>query len=401
MERNNELDPFGAHNIKQMQAIGSNEHINILVYMHCRENKIKKTKVLFIKKNEAILLKETPENKKTFKIKEELVNFCNETINNYPAQHYTLIFWNHGTGATEPCTRNITSSLFAFAFSKQHPRSQHTTYLLDNIKTKKQQATKGLCFDDSTGTFLCEKDLQNALATICATSLGNKKFDVIGFDACLMSMIEVGSSIKNYAMFMVGSQEVELGAGWNYARVLAPFLKESVAPKTFCQHIVQSYAKTYQAIEDYTLSAINLTAIAELEQNVHDVARRLTQLMQDNSTVFNTLRTSRNKHCCTHFDEPSFIDLHHFYENLLINISQIRLPVEQNRSLSSLKNDLSKGKTILQNMVIANKTGPKRAKAFGLSIYFPEHSIHTSYHKTAFSLSNQAWIKFLQAYISR
>lgn len=404
MERNNELDPFGALNIKQMKAIGSNKHINIIVYMHCRENKIKKTKILFIKKNDAILLKETPENKKAFNIKEELINFCNETIKNYPAEHYSLVFWNHGTGATEPCQKNIASNIFTFAFTKQRPRSQHSTHLLRNIKIKKQQPTKGLCFDDSSGTFLSEKQLQDALASVCATSLNNNKFALIGFDACLMAMVEVGSAIKNYATFMVGSQEVELGTGWNYARVLAPFLQGTISPKTLSQHIVQSYAQTYKATKDYTLSAIHLAPLTELEHNIQSVAQRLTSLLkqQRGCPLVSALRASRNKHYCTHFDDPDFIDLHHFYENLLKNTSQINFTNKQDREqLHLLQSDLSSGQALIQQTVFANKVGPKRDRASGLSIYFPEKHIHSSYHRSAFTLSSQKWINFLQTYLSQ
>ncbi|MFT6765544.1 MAG: hypothetical protein ACJAZS_000422 [Alteromonas naphthalenivorans] len=400
MERNNDLDPFASLNIKQMEHVGSNEHINIIVYMHCRENK---TKTLFIKKNESTLLRETKPNRRTFNIKHELIQFCAETIQNYPAENYSLILWDHGTGAIEPCFRNITSSIFSYAPTQQHPQSQHTTLLLKNISRKKQHILKGVCFDDSEGTFLSEKDLQSALETICATSLCKKKFDLIGFDACLMSMIEVGSSIKNYATYMVGSQEVELGTGWNYARVFAPFLLGNISPRTLSLHIVNSYAKSYQKTDDYTQSAINLSVLSELEQNVHSVAQHLTSLLkQQQSNVFRrALKASRNKHYCTHFDEPDFIDLHHFYKNLLSNASQIALLDEKsNTLLKSLRQELINGCLLIKETVVANKAGTKKALATGISIYFPEKQIYSSYHRAAFTLSNQSWINFLRIYLS-
>lgn len=402
MERNNELDPFGTLNIQQMKAAGSNKNINIVVYMHCCEKKTKKAKVLFIKKNEAILLKETPDNKKTFNIKEELINFCNETIKKYPAEHYSLILWDHGAGATEPCKRNLSSSIFAFAFAKQQSRTQHPCHLLRSVEIKKQRLLKGVCFDDSEGSFLSEKHLQEALESICATSLNNRKFDLIGFDACLMSMIEVASSLKKHSQVMVGSQEVELGTGWNYARVLAPFSKETISPRTFSKHIVQSYAKTYKATDDYTLSALDLTLLPELEKNVNNIGKTLIDCIkqQRSKSLLKALRISRNKHYCTHFDDPSFIDLQHFYQNLLHNVSQINPPEKQsNTLLRNLKDYLSEGKDLIKKIVIANKVGTKRAQASGLSIYFPEKHIHPSYHRSSFTLTDQTWINFLQSYL--
>jgi hypothetical protein len=404
MERNNELDPFAKLNIKQMEAVGSNEYINIVVYMHYSKNNIKKTKVLLVGKKQSTLLRETITNKQAFNIKDELVQFCKKTIQAYPAKDYSLIFWNHGTGATEPCHRSATSNIFSFAFAKQHPRSQHTTHLMRNIAKKNYPVFKGLCFDDSAATFLCEKQLQEALKTICATSLCNKKFSLIGFDACFMSMIEVGSSIRNYANYMVGSQEVELGTGWNYARVFAPFLFGSVSSKSLSEHIVNSYAKTYKNTSDYTQSAINLSVLPSIESNVHAIAQQLLSLLaQDKeNTIYNALRLSRNKHFCTHFDDPDFVDLQHFYQNLLGNISQIKIDnAKSNKVLFALKQELEKGCTLIKKAVMANKAGIKRPQATGLSIYFPEKYIHASYYKSAFTLSDQSWINFLRTYLSQ
>ena len=39
----------------------------------------------------------------------------------------------------------------------------------------------------------------------------------IGFDACLMSSVETAFMCAPYAEYMIASQEVEPGSGWNYA----------------------------------------------------------------------------------------------------------------------------------------------------------------------------------------
>ena len=44
---------------------------------------------------------------------------------------------------------------------------------------------------------------------------GNK-FDWIGFDACLMGMLEVADVLSPYANYMIASEELEAGSGWNY-----------------------------------------------------------------------------------------------------------------------------------------------------------------------------------------
>ena len=80
------------------------------------------------------------------------------------------------------------------------------------------EESRGVCFDETYGTYLTNQKIDEALSAICSKL--KKKIDIIGFDACLMSMIETAELIKNYAEYMVASQEVELGAGWRYDLVL-------------------------------------------------------------------------------------------------------------------------------------------------------------------------------------
>lgn len=407
MEANNDLDVFAPRNHKQMESIGSNENVNIVTYIHCREKNVKKAKILFIEKDKAVLLHESTTNDANINTQKSLVNFCINTINNYPAEKYALIFWNHGTGAIEPLTRSIhcsSSRLFSFPSQQEQTRSQHFVPLFENIILKKEERhNKGVCFDDSTGHFLTQKKLREALAIISKKGLDGKKLDLIGFDACLMSMVEIASSIQEYAQVMVGSQEVELGTGWNYARVLSPFLFGTISAKTFGVHIVNSYAKTYAKIEDFTQSAIDLKAFKMLESNISSVAQHLKKaaIQQTSGSVKTALRLSRNKHMCTHFDEPDFIDLHHFYQNLLFNFNEVTLTQGQETLISEIKNLLIEGCNLLKNeVVIANKTGPDLPHASGLSIYFPEYFIHPSYRKNTFALNNSDWAYLLAHYLS-
>jgi hypothetical protein len=46
---------------------------------------------------------------------------------------------------------------------------------------------------------------------------GRLKLDIIGFDACLMAMYEVGSTLAPYAHYLLASELLEPGHGWDYA----------------------------------------------------------------------------------------------------------------------------------------------------------------------------------------
>ena len=85
-----------------------------------------------------------------------------------------------------------------------------------------------------------------------------------------MQMIEVANIAKNYAHVMIGSQEAELGYGWNYADILEPFNKKNMKPLEFVDHIIASYERSYEKItHDYTLSAIPIDDLTYQEKNVN------------------------------------------------------------------------------------------------------------------------------------
>jgi hypothetical protein len=42
------------------------------------------------------------------------------------------------------------------------------------------------------------------------------KLDIIGFDACLMAMYEVAAALAPYSKFLLGSELLEPGSGWDY-----------------------------------------------------------------------------------------------------------------------------------------------------------------------------------------
>lgn len=403
MAADNDLRPFAARNIQQMANIGSNQNITIVVHLDIRISGNKKiTRRYLIEKDQVLHI--DPYNPLTQQMDSgnpaTLISFCEWAIKNYVADEYDLILWNHGTGILEPPHGKIINpmDLFVFNPSTNLFDLDRSVGFMDIINYTDQQY-RGVCWDDSTGNYLSNRKMEIALQTICQNYLGGKKFGIIGFDACLMSMIEVSSFIKKYAHVMIGSEEVELGMGWKYDEVLFPFLNNKLDTFSFARHIVAAYDKTYQTItNDYTLSAINLDAIDPLEQNIDQVAKILIDGLNQQKNIFNPLiKESKNKLLCTHFDEPTYIDLHHLYKNLANNIRKINANIN-----TSIKNNLlfklTEGMQLIEQIVIANSTGKNLKNAQGIAIYFPERGIHNSYQEAVFLASN-AWGNMLAHYL--
>ncbi|MFC1841903.1 clostripain-related cysteine peptidase [Candidatus Dependentiae bacterium] len=404
----NDLRNFAIRNIKEMAKVGSNQHINIIVHLDIRlPGNQKATKRYYIKKDQILHLNaDDPQTQRMDSGNPEtLISFCQWSVSAFPATHYGLILWNHGTGAIDPRRGRIIKLSDLFTFNPQINKVEvdRSIGFFDLIDAY-QQENRGICWDDTTGNYLTNQNLDYALNRICTEILGGQKLDLIGFDACLMQMTEVGNITKHYADIMIASQEVILGTGWPYIGILKPFEQRSLTSEEFSTHIVNSYRNRYNRItNDYTLSALDLEYFSLLEENINLVSGLLVSCLkkQKNKSVKKAIATSRNRMLCTHFDEPSFIDLHHFYANLLATVEHFALHNKQEEAQykQALTEALAEGCHIIEAMTIANVTGKNLSKAKGISIYFPTNRIYFSYRKLPFCQSNN-WIVFLTQYLN-
>ncbi len=396
MAADNDLRAFAANNIKQMASIGSNQFLNIAVHLDIKLNGNQKiTRRYYVEKNKITHLNTEPNTQRMDSgDPKTLVSACEWAIKSFPAKNYALILWNHGTGIIDPKHYKVINPAELFSFN---PKSNlleldRSIEFLDFLQFIDLDQ-RGICWDNTTGNFLTNEKLDQALNEVCTKTLKGK-FDLIGFDACLMSMVEIGHIIKKYSTFMVGSQEVELGTGWNYSYVLQPLT--TGAPydtQQLAQHIVTAYKRSYDNItNDFTQSGIDLRQSDLLEKNLDTVARLLLEALkyQNNKSVMQAVQTSRNRKNCTHFDEPSYIDLHHFYCNLQDRIPHCSIAAPQQRLIQNIVEKIKEGKQIISSLVFANIAGHNLKLARGISIYFPEQRIHPSYPKTTFAQSN-AW----------
>jgi len=404
----NDLRNFAIRNLKQMTKVGSNGYINIIVHLDIKLSGnrkvtkryyIQKDKILHLNANDPATQRMDSGNPET------LFSFCNWGVSEFPAENYGLILWNHGTGPLDPRRGRIIKLSDLFTFNPQInkveiDRSIGFFDLLDAYQTE----NRGICWDDTTGNYLTSHDLDYALGKIYSKVLEGKKFAFIGFDACLMQDIGVAHIVKKYSDIMIGSQEVILGTGWHYVETLKPFLQKPLSKEEFSKHIVYSYRNAYNRItNDYTLSAIKLDEFSFIEDNLNIISNLLISCLklQVNKSVKKTIATCRSRRLCTHFDEPSFIDLHHFYRNLLASLKYFRLKNKQSeaRLKQELKTSLAQGCTLINALTFANVAGKNLSNAKGLSIYFPTRRIYFSYRKHPFCQNNN-WILFLTQYLN-
>lgn len=423
---NNNLHRFVGLNLTQMEMIGSNSNINII----CQVDRFGDEKLSRVEVHKGVTqtVWSAPErNSAAYKnsprtymsgTQESVESFLEWAIQKYPARKQFVIFWNHGSGFIDPANwgRLITDlhqNFFAIDPVSGQQKLNRETLLTEELEGKK----KGLQFNDISGTFLSTPDLSEVLGRVSKSCLGGKPFDIVGMDACCMAGIEVATQLKGLAQYVVFSQEVELGAGWNYSIALKKASQEAVSAEAMTKEIVKSYEYEYTCLTpDYTLSVIDYThrqtntnkqTFAALEEKIGELALFLIELIsgpQSKKVVSRLSEIRRKSQYSTWFYDNNYIDLQHFLTSLQ---SVLLKAVEYPKDKERLMQLTSSARTLLQSVVPTYVAGASfgrkpTLRARGLSIYFPLRSVHSSYRNTLFSAqaATKSWASLLYLFLA-
>jgi hypothetical protein len=255
LNADNNLESYGFTNLTQMQAVGSSAQVNIVVLMDTASANSGHARKLFVQKGGSTVLADLGEI--DMGIPQTLGDFGVWGVTNYPAKHYALDMWDHGGGWTVK------------------PGSDGGP-------------VKDFSNDDSSGNSIsvAQGQYASALKTIAAT-IGHP-IDVVGFDACLMGMWEIANASAPYANVLIGSEETEPGAGWEYTGSLAPLIaKPTMTGIELGNAIVDAYVAQSSAP---TLATIDLTTIAQLNAVVDTFATELIKALPTFKTQLSSAR---------------------------------------------------------------------------------------------------------------
>jgi len=278
-----------------------------------------------------------------------LVDFATWAIQTYPAEKYMLILSDHGAGWVGGWNDN-----------DPVPESSFITNSID-------QALKQIV--DSTG-------------------IG--QFELVGFDACLMSQLESISALAPYAKYAVASEETEPALGWAYAAFLTKLVNEpQIDGAELAKSIVYNYIVGDTRIvdnnarlkflsenfginedvpaeqvakemsSDITLAAIDISAISGLNTSVNDLAVALKNV--DPGIVAEARSYAQSfQSVFGEKDTASYIDLAHFSALIADGLGSGEAFDAANQVIAAV-----------QKAILAEKHGDNRPGSTGISIYFP------------------------------
>ncbi len=387
----NDLFEYALKDINEMTKVGSNENVSIVVQLD-GYGTAEKTERLLIQKDKTVNIDPSLSNKKLDSGNPQtLIDFCTWTINKYPASHYVLVLWNHGSGILDPSP--VRSWSVADFFIKNE--------VTDKLEVDRSRGfiewirRRGVCFSDTNHSYINDEGLGRALYSI--TKHLGRKLDVIAFDACMMAMAEIIDTTRFYADYLIGSEEVEPGDGWRYSEALLPLSQGYITPREFAQHAVEAYRTMYVGqVNDFTQSAIDLRKSYILLDNIDRLSQLLLRALnvQVDDSLEQAILASRDGKHCLNFAEPTYIDLLNFYRNLMLLMPFVKLETGNKSLQDQISRTLEAGIKLINQTVIASTAGVNLARAGGISIYFPVKSVDPSYEKTYFAKEN-SWLGLL------
>ncbi len=300
----NNLDSAGVTDLAEMKRVGSTDQLN-LVAQFDRAAGEAQTHRYFLRKGGTLdadavgNLGET--NTGDPKV---LSDFIRWSVRNYPAEHYLLVVWNHGAGWDDTDVYRLARSGGASITRRGQTirgaggSAEDTAISLRRIRTigggKFRRAlfrtsvaaaihTRGIAYDDNAQDFLDNLELKRVL--LAAKKTIGRKIDLLGLDACLMSMAEVGYENRDAADFTIGSEQTEPGDGWPYHTILAELAKKpTMAPRELASVIVKRYLASYPANSGVTQSACDLGQSEALRAAIDQLGSALSAALASEST---------------------------------------------------------------------------------------------------------------------
>jgi hypothetical protein len=307
----------------------------------------------------------------------------------YPARATALVLLNHGSGFYVP------PDMLAHREAAPAPTPRRRRRpIFHTTRERLQEDTpesRGIAYDDSSADCLDNQELKRVLAR-AHRALG-RKVDVVGMDACLMTMIEVAYQLRDHAQVLVGSEEVEPGPGWPHAAILGDLTKHpTMTAAELGAIVVQRYIESYRhGAGDATQSAIDLGQLDDLVGAVDVLARRLLADIKSAAVTASLLGARRRT---LQFYEGLYVDLRHLTANLATATGTGRI-TDACRDVQRLID----GEESCSPIIGQGHVGASMAPARGLSIYFPLFLDRSAFYRELDFASATRWADLLDAFL--
>ena len=253
-----------------------------------------------------------------------LATFLRYGEENFKADHKVFIFWDHGGG-----------SVF------------------------------GVCHDEQFNQMLSLNGIRDAFSSVFDADEKNPPFEIVGFDTCLMATYETANNFYGLARYMVASEEVEPGNGWEYTGLLSALGKNTAMGgnklgRIICDTYYNGCQQTWTE-SNVTLSVIDLSKMPTLKAAYENFGIESLQQSAQNPRGFFS-RLGRSAHRSENYGgntrEKGYYDMIDLGD--LAQNSRDLLPASSSNLIGAI-----------DDAVIYKINGAYRSRGAGISGFYP------------------------------
>jgi hypothetical protein len=381
--------PDGLRDLTEIKEVGASREVNIVVHLDRRAGR-RATRYVIRSGGtlaaDAAFVMDRPSTGDP----NPLADFTTWAIEGFRAEKYLLVLWNHGPGRdySDVCTSRQHGSIRHLA----QGLIQRAIYWRPVCKTLNRARTdakaRAMLADGDAKDFLDIKEVTTTMAQF--EQLSRRRLDILGSDACLASMAELGFELRQNVRFTVGSEQTGPGQSWPYKAILSELIAHpDMSARDLSSLIVNCcLASSDCAGGEFSQAACDLDLADALAHAVAELAGVMEAKLGDPHV---RLQITQARDAAQTYDVPDNVDLVDFSLKLRSLVSGTLA----NRCADVIDVVTSGGYVVTQR-----SRGSSLSNSHGAAIYFPVAAVNPLYEGLGFSRMT-GWGTFLKAYLTQ
>ena len=267
-----------------------------------------------------------------------------------------------------------------------------------------------------------EYDWDEEVEKVVTTKLLGQKLDILGFDSCVMGMLEVGFQFNDVAKMMIASEGSVPSAGWTYAKILGCLAQEqnrNMPPRDVAELFVKRFIRTQ---DEYTVGGVSvdmaawdLSQFENLFKAFNALSKALIECFDDpESRIYRQMeRVILHVHWkCQSYMYDQNVDLGDFCELLDRECGLVAEDLGGGDDLKPLKDVQKACNHVLEELknavILSGFSGGGYQYSNGISVFFPwsreayevsKKNYETLWFSKQAKQKRQSWTAFLKKYL--
>jgi hypothetical protein len=395
----NNLESFGETDLGEMKSVGSTDEVAVVAQFDRMGDE--QTRRYFLRAGTPLdddVVAELGETNTGDPV--IATDFFSWAFGEWPSERRLAVIWNHGSGIdeTDIYARAVTRGLrierapdasgdaipqarVREVASSGHRRAVFATTL------EKAVNSRAIAYDDTARDFLDNDELKSVLTKVVQNVGG--RIDVLGFDACLMNLVEVSYQLRGTVDNIVGSEEVEPGDGWPYDGVLNELVASpDLSPRDAAKQFVHKYMDSYRGDEAVTQSAVDVSRVEAVAEATSEFAEACVPLIDSREDFGDFSKAVKN---AQRFRMKDFADL----GDLSTRVGSSSAPAAVRDAAAKVHGVLF-GDTPF--VIASGQKGAGVESATGAAVYFPiVGDVQVAYDELDFG-RDTAWGNLIKRY---